>query len=184
MGKWVGDPQMMRERIALAVATLMTAIGISLAPSWQRILTDVCLQAAAVAGATIVLLHVTRLLGARGIAIERVVLALFLVGMPVVYILRWVLDRDGAGREWVWLELLGLVVFAALAVLGLKVSPWYLVAGIAGHGIAWDLWHYFIDETYMPHWYAITCLLVDVGIAVYVAARIPAWREWQRSRDT
>ena len=171
----------MQERIALAVATLLTAIGIWLAPSWRGILTDVCLQAAVVAGATIVLLYVTRLLGARGIAIERIVLALLLVAMPVVYLLRWLRNRDGAGSEWLWVELLGFVVFAAIAVMGLKVSPWYLAAGIAGHGIAWDIWHYFTPETYMPHWYAITCLLVDVGIGVYVAARIPAWREWQRA---
>jgi hypothetical protein len=169
----------MTERIALAFATVLTAVGLSLAPSWRAILTDPCLQAGAAAAATIVLLYVTLLLGARGIAIERIVLALFLAAMPVVYILRWFLDRDGAGREWLWLELLGFVVYAALAVLGLKVSPWYLAGGIAAHGIAWDAWHYFTAETYMPHWYAIACMLVDVGLGVYVAARIPAWREWQ-----
>jgi hypothetical protein len=178
---WVKKGQTMQERIALAIATLLTAVGIWLAPSWQGIRTDVCLQAAAIAGATIVLLYVTRLLGARGIAIERIVLALFLAAMPVVYILRWLFDRDGAGGGWLWLELLGFLVFAALAVMGLRVSPWYMAAGIAAHGVAWDIWHYFIEETYMPHWYAITCLLVDVGIGLYVAARIPAWREWQRA---
>jgi hypothetical protein len=173
---------MMKERIALAVATLLTAIGLYLAPSWRGLRTDVCLHAAVAAAATIVLLWVTRLLGARGIAIERVVLALFLAAMPLVYILRWLFDRDGASNVWLWLELLGLGIYATLAVLGLKVSPWYLAAGIAGHGIAWDLWHDFIAETYMPHWYAIACLLVDLGLGVYVAARIPAWREWKRTR--
>ncbi|HVG91646.1 MAG TPA: hypothetical protein VNB54_09165, partial [Alphaproteobacteria bacterium] len=97
----------MNERIALAFATVMTAVGLNLAPSWRAILTDPCLQAGAAAAATIVLLYVTLLLGTRGIAIERIVLALFLAAMPVVYILRWLLDRDGAGREWLWLELLG-----------------------------------------------------------------------------
>src|ERR1043165_4337612 len=154
----------MRERIALALATLLTAIGICLAPSWRAIFTDVCLQAAVISGATIVLLYVTRFLGARGIALERIALALFLAGMPVVYIVRWLTERDGAGGEWLWLELLGLVVYAALAVLGLKVSAWYLAGGIAAHGIAWDSWHYFLHETYMPHWYAIACLLVDIGV--------------------
>jgi uncharacterized membrane protein len=170
---------MMKERIALALATLLTAIGLWMAPSWQAIRTDVCLHALVIAGATIVLLYVTRLAGARGTAIERIVLALFLAAMPLVYILRWVTKRDGAGSEWLWLELLGFVVYAALAVLGLKVSPWYLAGGIAAHGIAWDLWHYFMQETYMPHWYAIACLLVDIGLGVYVAARIPAWRDWE-----
>jgi len=173
----------MRERIALAIATLLTAIGLWMAPSWQAIRTDVCLHAGVIAGATIVLLYITRLLGARGIAIERIALALFLAGMPLVYVLRWVTKRDGAGGEWLWLELLGFVVYAALAVLGLKVSPWYLAAGIALHGIVWDAWHYFTAETYMPHWYAIACLLVDIGIGAYVAARIPAWREWQGAAE-
>ena len=170
----------MKERIALAIATLLTAIGLYQAPSWQAILTDVCLQAGVVSAATIVLLYVTRLLGARGIAIERIVLALFLAAMPLVYILRWLTKRDGAGSEWLWLELLGFAVYAALAVMGLKVSAWYLAAGIGAHGIAWDAWHYFTAETYMPHWYAIACMLVDLGLGMYVAARIPAWREWQR----
>jgi hypothetical protein len=172
---------MMKERIALAFATVITALGLSLAPSWRAILTDPCLQAGAAAAGTIMLLYVILLLGARGIIIERIVLALFLAAMPVVYILRWFLDRDGAGSEWLWLELLGFVVYASLALLGLTVSPWYLAGGIAAHGIAWDIWHYFTAETYMPHWYAIACMLVDVGLGVYVAARIPAWREWQRA---
>ena len=172
----------MKERIALVVATVLTAIGIRLAPSWQGILTDACLQGAVVAGATIVLLYVTRLLGVRGIGIERVALALFLAAMPLVYILRWLLQRDRAGRGWLWLELLEFAVFAALAVAGLKVSPWYLAGGIAAHGIAWDSWHYLIPETYAPHWYALACLLVDVGVGIYVAARIPAWRDWGARR--
>jgi hypothetical protein len=77
-----------------------------------------------------------------------------------------------------WIELLGLVVYVALAVLGLKVSPWFLVVGIAAHGLAWDSWHY--HSAYIPNWYAIACLLADIGLSVYIAARIPAWRDWQR----
>lgn len=169
----------MKERIALAVATVLTAVGVYLAPSWQSVLTDVCLQAAVFAGATITLMYVTRFLGRRGIAIERIAVALFLAGMPVVYIMRWLVNRGGAGSGWLWIELLGLVVYVALAVLGLKVSPWFLVAGIAAHGLAWDSWHYY--SAYIPNWYAIACLLADVGLSVYIAARIPAWRDWQRA---
>src|SRR5690242_14232612 len=105
---------MMRERIAIAFATLLTAIALYMAPSWQAVLTDVCLQAAVTAGATIVLLFVTRSMGTRGIAIERIALAIFLAAMPLVYILRWLTRRDGAGTEWLWLELLGFAIYAAL----------------------------------------------------------------------
>ena len=169
----------MKERIALAVATVLTTIGVYMAPSWQSVLTDVCLQAAVFAGATIALMYVTRFLGRRGIAIERIAVALFLAGMPLVYIMRWLVNRGGAGSGWLWVELLGLVVYVALAVLGLKFSPWFLVVGIAAHGLAWDSWHYY--SAYIPNWYAISCLLADIGLSVYVAARIPAWRDWQRA---
>ncbi len=168
----------MKERIALALGTVLTAIGIYLVPAWQNFFKDVCLQAAAFAGATIALMYVTRFLGRRGIAIERIVLALFLAGMPFVYVIRWLVFRGGASTEWLWIELFGLVVYVALAVLGLKFSPWFLVAGIAAHGIAWDAWHY--HSAYIPNWYAIGCLLADIGLSIYIAARIPAWRDWQR----
>ena len=55
------------------------------------------------------------------------------------------------------------------------------VVGIVGHGLAWDSWHYYTDTAYMPRWYAIACLLADIGLGLYIAARIPAWRDWQRS---
>jgi len=171
----------MKERIALAVATVLTAVGIYMVPSWQGFLTDVCLQAAVFAAATIVLMHVTRFLGRRGIAIERIALALFLAGMPLVYIVRWLVFRSGAGTGWLWIELFGLIVYVALAVLGLKMSPWFLAAGIAGHGFGWDLWHYYVTATYIPHWYSIACLLADIGLGIYITARIPVWRDWQRS---
>jgi hypothetical protein len=174
----------MKERIALAAGTVLTAIGIYLAPSWRNILTDVCLQAAVFAGGTIALMYVTRFLGRRGIAIERIALALFLAGMPLVYIVRWLVSRAGAGSGWLWVELSGLVVYATLAVLGLKVSPWFLVAGIAGHGLAWDSWHYYANETYIPHWYAIACLLADIGLGAYVGARIPTWHHGQLQAGT
>src|SRR6266700_198544 len=172
---------MMKEWVALAVATALTAVGMYMVPSWQGIVTDVCLQAAVFASATIALMYVTRFLGQRGITIERIVLALFLAGMPLVYIMRWLVQRSGAGSGWLWVELLGLVVYVALAVSGLKASPWFLVVGIVGHGLAWDSWHYYTDTAYMPRWYAIACLLADIGLGLYIAARIPAWRDWQRS---
>src|ERR1041384_5489862 len=105
----------MKERLALAAATVLTAAGVYLAPSWQGILTDVCLQAAVLAAATIALMYVTRFLGPRGIAIERIALALFLAGMPLVYVLRWLVVRGGAGSGWLWIELIGLVVYVTLA---------------------------------------------------------------------
>src|SRR6476659_1164220 len=72
-------------------------------------------------------------------------------------------------------ELVGFLIYVTLAVLGLK-RHWLIAAGIAAHGIAWDLWHYVPGSSYIPSWYAIACLVVDIGLATYAAARIPAWR--------
>jgi hypothetical protein len=113
-------------------------------------------------------------MGLRAMKFERAWLAAFLVGMPVVYLLGWLGARNRAATSWSWVELLGLALFAALAVLGLKKSPWFLVIGIAGHGIAWDSWHYK-NSAYVPDWYAVACLLVDLALGAYVAARVPIY---------
>jgi hypothetical protein len=75
---------------------------------------------------------------------------------------------------WFW-EVLGTIIFVALAVLGLKGSPWFLAVGIVAHGLAWDTWHYR-NSTYMPDWYASACLAGDLAFGAYVAARVPAYQ--------
>jgi hypothetical protein len=67
-------------------------------------------------------------------------LAGFLVAMPLVYVMGWFAARDHAASSWIWVELLGLALFAAFAALGLKNWPWFLAIGIAGHRFAWDHW--------------------------------------------
>lgn len=118
-------------------------------------------------------LVVLRGLGKRGSQIERYIFAAFLAFMPVVYIENRLLL--GGSMEWLYLELGGLVVFVTLAVLGLKVSPWFTVFGIAAHGLCWDSWHYE-RASFMPSWYAATCLAIDVGWAIYVATQVPVFR--------
>jgi hypothetical protein len=172
----------LRQWLALAVAAALTAVILAGVPSWANPLSDVCLQAAIAAGATIVVLFVTRFLGPPGIAFERVWMAAFLGGMPVVYIVRCLASGGGgSGSVWLWVELAGLPVYAGLAVAGLKRSPWLLAAGVAAHGLAWDSWHYW-NTAYIPRWYVIGCLLVDVGLGLYLATRVPVWRNWERQR--
>jgi hypothetical protein len=169
------DVRSMREPAALGFATLMIAAALLAVPSWRGFLADPCLHAAALAGATILILHITRRVGPRAMGLERRVVALFLAGMPLVYIASWFVRGGGAGAEqtWLWIEILGFPIFGVMALVGLRRRPWLLAAGIAAHGIAWDLWH--VGSGYIPTWYAIGCLLADVGLSVYVAARIPAW---------
>jgi hypothetical protein len=47
------------------------------------------------------------------------------------------------------------------------------------HGLAWDAWHYR-TSTYIPDWYVIASLAVDLSVGAYVAARIPAFQRASR----
>jgi hypothetical protein len=104
---------------------------------------------------------------------EQIVLALFLAGMPLIYLEAY-LVRGGP----IVPELLGLVLFGVLAALSLWRSPWFAVGGLALHGLGWDLWH--LDSP-VPAWYAIACAAIDVALAVHAAARVTQRR---RASDT
>lgn len=162
------------ERIALAFATALTLAALYLVRGWSD-LSDPCILASIAGGVTLLAMYVTRWRGDDGIPLERGVLAAFLAGMPVIYLARWWMTGTAHTHPaWLALELGGLLLFGLLAVLGLRRSPWFLVVGIAGHGIAWDVPH--LTSAYIPTWYAIMCMLVDVGLGLYAATRIPRWR--------
>jgi len=141
---------------------------------------DPCLLAAAATVVIVTCLWLTRWQGSRGVIFERNLLAGFLVGMPLVYVARYLFGSAGrAANHWFWVEILGTTIFAALAVLGVKGSPWFLAIGMVLHGLAWDTWHYR-NSTYIPDWYAIACLAVDLAFGAYVAARVPAYQRASR----
>jgi len=161
--------------IGLIAVSIITVWTLYIVPSWQAP-GDPFLLAAVVGALTVACLWLTRWLGSRARKFERTMLAAFLVGMPLVYVMGWFAARDHAANLWIWVELLGLALFVGFAALGLKNSPWFLALGIAGHGFAWDLWHYK-NSAYIPDWYAVACMLVDLALGAYVAARVPAYRE-------
>lgn len=167
-----------REAIALGIASLLVAGGLTLVPSWLDALADPCRHAAVAGALMIPLLILTRRLGPRGLASERLALAVFLAGMPLIYLARWFTTGGGAGRGWLLVELAGGAIFITLAALGLRRSPWFLAVGIAGHGLLWDAWHG--GSPHIPAWYALDCLLVDVGLGAYLALRIRTWARWER----
>ncbi|HEY6938391.1 MAG TPA: hypothetical protein VI424_14625 [Terriglobales bacterium] len=161
-------------QVAVLIAlSIITVWALYMVPSW-RALGDPFLLGAVGGAVTVVCLWLTRWRGAM--KFERAWLAAFLAGMPLIYVMGWFVARDHVASSWMWVELLGLAIYAAFAVLGLKKSAWFLAIGIAGHGLAWDAWHYK-NSAYVPDWYAVACLLVDVALAAYVAARVPAYRE-------
>ena len=162
------------QRVTLVVFSIVTVWILYTVPSWSVDAYPFLLGTLATA-VTVTCLWLTYWLGAQAMKFERVWLAAFLVGMPLIYMMGWLAARNHTAGWWIWIELLGLALFAALAVLGLKNSPWLLAIGIAGHGVAWDSWHYG-NSAYVPDWYAVACLLVDLALAAYVAARVPAYK--------
>lgn len=141
---------------------------------------DPCLIAAAASGVIVTCLWLTRWRGSRAVIFERNLLAGFLVAMPLVYVARYLFASNGrAANYWFWVEVLGTIIFAALAVLGVKRSPWFLAIGMVLHGLAWDAWHYR-HSTYIPDWYIVACLAVDLAFGAYVAARVPAYQRSSR----
>jgi len=173
-----------KDKLAFAFAAATAAAMLYAVPSWRGFATDPCLWASVAAGATILLLLVTRHLGDHARLFEVRWLAVFLAGMPLIYLARWTLKAAPTGKStWLLVELAGVLLYVTLAILGLK-RPWLIAAGIAAHGIAWDVWHYFPGSSYIPSWYAIGCLVVDIGLGTYAATRIPAWRRAEeRIRD-
>jgi hypothetical protein len=113
---------------------------------------------------------------------ERRGLALFLLLMPTVYLSS--LALHGGGAPWPMVEIAGQVLFAALAIAGVRVSGWFLAVGLGAHGVLWDLWHHG-RTTFIPDWYTIGCLIVDVGCFVYAASRVSVWHadEAAHARD-
>jgi len=170
-----------QQTVQTVLLIIVTFVGTWLAlyrVPWQ-VSGDPCLLAAAASGVIVTCLWLTRWRGSRGVIFERNLLAGFLVGMPLVYVARYVFASTGHAASWLWVEVLGTIIFVALAVLGVKRSPWFLAIGMVLHGLAWDTWHYR-NSTYIPNWYAIACLAVDLVFGAYVAARVPAYQRASR----
>ena len=106
----------------------------------------------------------------------RHILAAVLIAAAAFYVL--FARRGDAGAAWVALELLGVALFAALAVAGVRGSLWWLVLGWSLHP-AWDLpLHYFgPGHAFAPEPYAIACLAWD-----WVTAGYLAWRAVRATR--
>jgi hypothetical protein len=67
-------------------------------------------------------------------------------------------------------ELVQVIVFGTMALLGLRDSPWWLVAGWALHPI-WDVGlHYWgPGSAFASEPYAIACVSFDWVVAIYIA---------------
>jgi len=94
-----------------------------------------------------------------------------LVVAALAYVIFSVHGHASAG--WIGLELLGLAIYGGMAFLGLRRSPWWMVAAWALHPV-WDIaLHYFGGgAAFAPAPYALGCLTWDPIVAIYIAYRI------------
>jgi len=66
-------------------------------------------------------------------------------------------------------QVAGAVFFILLAFLGLWSSWWFLVVGLALHGV-WDYLHHGRrGKGVVPRWYVPFCAAYDVALALFVA---------------
>jgi uncharacterized protein DUF6010 len=95
-------------------------------------------------------------------------LVLFLFIAAGVYIVFAV--RAGEGILWVLGELAGVAIFGGMALLGLRGSIWWIVAGWALHPL-WDVGLHYLGpgRPFAPATYTIACLSFDLLVATYVA---------------
>ncbi len=163
----------MLQTLSLIVLFLVAVGAVRFVPEspWRH-LDDPVYQALPAAALLLLRILGARVLGHRARRMEPWLFAIFLAAMPMVYVSSFV--RSGHGG-WVWSELLGLLLYATPAILGIMKSPWLLALGILGHGLFWDLWHHG-RSAYVPNWYADACLLVDLGFGFYAAAHVRYWR--------
>src|SRR4029453_19338622 len=101
----------------------------------------------------------------------RSVLVIFLFAAAGAYFGFATVGREVVGVPAIWtlIELLQVVVFGTMALLGLRRSPYWLAAGWALHPL-WDVWLHYTGpgEVFTPWTYAIACVSFDWLLAFYV----------------
>jgi hypothetical protein len=101
----------------------------------------------------------------------RAVLVIFLFAAAGAYFGFATVGREVVDARPIWtlVELLQVVVFGAMALLGLRGSPYWLAAGWALHPL-WDVLLHYIGpgRVFTPWTYAIACLSFDWLVALYI----------------
>jgi uncharacterized protein DUF6010 len=76
----------------------------------------------------------------------------------------------GAGPIWTLVELVHVVIFGTMALLGLRGSPYWIAAGWALHPL-WDIGLHYIGpgHSFAPVTYVVACVSFDLVVAAYIA---------------
>jgi hypothetical protein len=131
---------------------------------WMGLLADGAISAAIFLSVAFVLHRYTR-----------AILATVLIVAALVYVF---FVQSVEGPFWLLIELTGVAIFGTMGVIGLRRSPWWLVAGWALHPL-WDIALHFFGpgHTFAPTSYTIPCLSFDLIVAGVIALGIA--RGWQ-----
>lgn len=71
------------------------------------------------------------------------------------------------GSIWLFIEILGVIVFGSMALLGWRGSPYWVATAWALHPL-WDAWHLFGAGRFTPEFYAIACFSFDLLVAAFI----------------
>ncbi|MGH7724095.1 MAG: hypothetical protein ACREOU_01565 [Candidatus Eiseniibacteriota bacterium] len=105
-------------------------------------------------------------LRATGFDRDRAVYPTLLIVIALYYVLFAVM---GGSVRALGLELVAMLVFAVGAVLGFRISLWWAVAALAGHGV-FDFFHgRWIANPGVPAWWPAFCGAYDVIFAAWLA---------------
>jgi hypothetical protein len=161
-------PLSMLERLALVLLVAQQVFVFLVVPAspFANLEQPVYLATVATTMITVALV-VLRLAPRQRVMLEKQLIAAFLAGMPVIYTVTAI--QQGASGQVISMEGTAILVFGVFAVVGVIGSPWFLVIGIAGHGLFWDAWHH-PTELVVPGWNAVGCFVV--AIAGYVATQV------------
>ena len=151
------------KHFALVLLVAQLAISIAMLPESPLAHPGEPTYLAAIAAIAVsVVLGITRFIP-RPPWLDRLVLAVFLAAMPVIYAWCALLRGDASDLA---LESVGIAIYGGAAIVGYRRAPWLLGAGIIAHGLGWDSWHHG-RSGYVPDWYSAACLVVDIGIGIF-----------------
>jgi hypothetical protein len=89
--------------------------------------------------------------------------------MAVIALLYGLFAVISGSTSTLLLESIGITAFLLVSVLGFKISQWFLVAGLAAHGI-YDYFHgHLFHNSGAPVWWPMFCGSYDVTAAAYLA---------------
>lgn len=83
----------------------------------------------------------------------------------------------GGSTNAIIVESVATAIFATVAVIGFRMSPWIVAAALAAHGVFDSIHGSLIANPGVPEWWPAFCLTFDIAIAAGLS-----WLILQRKR--